>query len=79
MEDVCCPAKRVAISMPVISSSLRYLPPYTCSRAIGIRLLTQHHCPQSCEQARQQRKRISAQQQKTAKLGDERGKGSGDL
>ena len=39
MEDVCCPANRVAISIPVISSSLRYLPPYTCTHAIGIKLM----------------------------------------
>jgi len=32
MEDVCCPANSVAISIPVISSSFRYLPPYTCIR-----------------------------------------------
>ncbi len=31
MEDVCCPANSVAISIPVISSSFRYLPPYTCT------------------------------------------------
>ena len=29
MEEVCCPANSVAISIPVISSSFRYLPPYT--------------------------------------------------
>ena len=34
MEDVCCPANSVAISIPVISSSFRYLPPYTCTRKL---------------------------------------------
>lgn len=72
MEDVCCPANRVAISMPVISSSLRYLPPYTCSRAIGIKLFTLRECQQICEQARQQRACLSAERRETAMWGDER-------
>ena len=73
MEDVCCPANRVAISMPVISSSLRYLPPYTCSHAVGIKLTIQHDRQQTC----QQRARSIAEQQQDG--GAERRRGSGDL
>ena len=31
MDEVCCPAKSVAMSRPVISSSVSALPPYTCT------------------------------------------------
>jgi hypothetical protein len=32
MDDVCCPANSVAMSSPVISSSVSARPPYTCGR-----------------------------------------------